>query len=312
MKKVLIVGGAGFIGSFLCKELLKNDCFVVAYDNLMRGKRSNLDDSIKNNLFRFVKGDANDTNHLVKIIKLYEIDHIFHLAANSDIKASSVNPAIEFESTASTTWSILMAMKKTGVNNLFFASTSAVYGESISDNPFLENDVLNPVSYYGAAKMASEAFIKSFSFMNDFNSLIFRFPNVIGPNLTHGVFFDFINALKKDPSKLRVLGDGNQCKPYLHVSDLTKGILQLCWQNVGVNIYNIGPDSSTSVRDIANMVIKEMGIKQCEIIYGEGKSGWKGDVPKFSYSLNKIFKTGWRPSLSSNEAALKTIKEALK
>lgn len=312
MKKVLVVGGAGFIGSYLCKRLLNEGCYVVAYDNLMRGKKSNVLNIMNNSNFKFIIGDANDIELLTKTIIDNKIKHIFHLAANSDIQASAEEPSIEFESTAKTTWSILSVMKKTGLKNLFFASTSAVYGNLVNDKPFREEDCLNPISYYGSAKMASEAYIRAFSYMNSFNSLIFRFPNVVGPNLTHGVFFDFINRLKENPNQLNVLGDGTQCKPYMHVKDLADAILLLCWNNKGVNTYNVGVNSATYVKTIAEMVVKEMKLPNCKIVYGDSNVGWKGDVPKFSYCLDKIYSTGWKASMTSDEAALETIKEALR
>ena len=311
-KRVLVVGGAGFIGSFLCKELIKTCEFVVALDNMMRGNKNNLKEIVDNKSFVLVEGDANNFGLLCDVIKQFNLNYIFHLAANSDIQASADNPSIEYSCTSGTTWSILLAMKATGVKNMFFASTSAVYGELGSRTTFKENDALMPVSYYGSAKMASEAYIGAFSYMNDFNSLIFRFPNVIGPNLTHGVFFDFIERLRKDPSKLTVLGDGTQCKPYMHVKDLVNAILLLCWGNKGVSIYNVGVDTATTVREIAEMVVSVMGLQNCKIVFGTSNVGWKGDVPKFAYCLDKIHATGWKASMTSNEAALETIKEALK
>ncbi len=311
-RNILVVGGCGFIGSFLCKQLLKQNCFVLAYDNLMRGKKSNVEPLLNNKDFKLLVADANNIAQLKETIIKNRIDYIFHLAANSDIQSSAEKPDIEFESTAKTTWTILSVMKETGVKNLFFASTSAVYGELAEKNAFSEEDGLNPISYYGSAKMASEAFIKSFSYMNGFNSLIFRFPNVIGPNLTHGVFFDFINRLKENPDELVVLGDGTQCKPYMHVEDLARAIFLLCWDNKGVNIYNVGVESSTTVKSIAEMVISEMNLLNCKIIYGKDNVGWKGDVPRFSYCLDKIHAAGWKATMTSDEAALRTIKEALK
>lgn len=309
-KNVLVVGGVGFIGSFLCNELLKTCDCVVAVDNLMRGRLENAKKLLLNTNFVFIKEDANNEDKIVDIVRRYQINYIFHLAANSDIQASSENPQIEFESTVKSTWSVLNIMRKTGIKDMFFASTSAVYGE-LKNDAFSEDDVLSPISYYGSGKMASEAFIKSFSYMNNFNALIFRFPNVIGPNLTHGVFFDFINRLKQNPKELIVLGDGTQSKPYMHVSDLVSGILSLCFVNHGVNVFNIGVETSTSVKDIAEMIVGEMNLADCKIKYGCESIGWKGDVPHFAYSLTKIYKTGWRPSMTSNEAALKTIREVL-
>lgn len=311
MKRVLVIGGAGFIGSYLCKTLLEENAFVVVYDNLMRGKKENVANLLKNPRFVFIKDDANNVSKLKEVIKEYNINYIFHLAANSDIQASAKDPQIEFEATLKTTWSILSAMRETRVKNIFFASTSAVYGESHNKQSFKEDDPFNPISYYGSAKAASEACIKSFSYMNDFNALIFRFPNVVGPNLTHGVFFDFINRLKENPHQLTVLGDGNQCKPYMHVKDLVAAILLLCWNNQGVNAYNVGVETATTVKTIANMVVKEMKLDNCVIKYGTSHVGWKGDVPVFMYSLDKIHATGWKASMTSDEAALETIKEAL-
>lgn len=310
-RSVLVVGGAGFIGSNLCERLLHDGYFVVAYDNLMRGKKSNISSLLSNDNFVFLKADVNDLVILKKSIKKYSVDYIFHLAANSDIQASSNNPSIEFEATLKTTWSVLLAMKETNVKNLFFASTSAVYGEQVGGRPFKETDELNPISYYGGAKMASEASIKSFSYMNNLNSLIFRFPNVIGPRLTHGVFYDFLNKIKKDSSQLTVLGNGFQSKPYLHVNDLIDAILLLCWENVGINTFNVGVESATQVRTIAQMVVSLVGSNDCKIIYGKENVGWKGDVPTFAYSLDKIHQKGWKASMTSDEASLKTIKELL-
>ena len=148
--------------------------------------------------------------------------------------------------------------------------------------------------------------------MNDFNALIFRFPNVIGPRLTHGVFFDFIAKLRANPNELRVLGNGTQRKPYMHVYDLIEAIDYLVWENRGVNIYNLGLETSVDVRQIANMVISEMGLQNCKIIFGSESVGWKGDVPKFAYSLDKIHATGWKATMTSEEAALRTIRDSLK
>jgi UDP-glucose 4-epimerase len=277
----------------------------------MRGSESNLEDCRSRKNFSFIKMDVNDIDELCSILKKHKIDYIFHLAANSDILASSNSPSIEFDSTAKTTWSVLSAMRQAGVSKLFFASTSAVYGEMHNGKPFKEDDELNPISYYGSAKGASEAFIKAFSYMNNFDALIFRFPNVIGPNLTHGVFYDFINKLKANPKELRVLGDGSQCKPYMHVDDLINAILSLCWDNKGVNVYNVGVETATSVKSIASMVINEMGLKDCKISYGNENRGWKGDVPVFSYCLDKIHSTGWKATMTSDQASLRTIREAL-
>jgi UDP-glucose 4-epimerase len=307
----LVVGGAGFIGSQLCDSLLSQGDFVLCLDNLLRGNLSNIDKAIRNPNFVFVKGDASDPKLIESILNKYSLDNVFHLAANSDIQASANDPAIEFDCTCSTTWSILYAMRTCGVKNLFFASTSALYGPTIDDQPFNERSPTNPISYYGAAKMASEAFVSAFSYMNDMNTLVFRFPNVIGRRLTHGVIFDFIHRLRKNPKELSVFGNGTQTKPYLFADDLIKAILLLYPTNKGRNVFEVGVEGSTSVRFIAEQVVKEMGLKDCKIVYGAENVGWKGDVPQFSYDYSKILATGWRPTMTSDEAVLATIRYAL-
>lgn len=310
---VLIVGGAGFIGSQLADALLADGCQVTVIDNLLRGRKENLSGAFKNKFFNFIEGDASDYFLVSSILRKFSIDYVFHLAANSDIQASVNDPSIEFHHTLSTTWAVLMAMRECKVKNLFFSSTSAVYGELGGQQEFSEEKSLHrPVSYYGGAKSASEAFIHSFSYMNDMNSLIFRFPNVIGKRLTHGVIFDFISRLRKNPNELRVLGDGSQSKPYMHCDDLISAIMLLYRTNRGLNIYQVGAEGTTSVKTIAEAVVDEMGLRNsCKIIYGTSQVGWKGDVSHFSYNLEKIHKTGWKATMTSYEAVLLTIRQSL-
>lgn len=311
MKNVMVIGGAGFIGSHLCDALLERGHQVVCVDNLMRGTTNNLIKSNKSERFFFYEKDATETAEMEGLMKGHEIDYVFHLAANSDIQASAKDPDVEFHCTLSTTWSILSAMRKTGVKKLFFASTSAVYGEQCDTLLSESTTLLQPVSYYGAAKMASEAMIHAFAHMNDMDVCVFRFPNVIGPRLTHGVIFDFIHKLEANPGRLDVLGNGTQSKPYLHVADLVRGILQQCEAVKGVEIFNLGVESETSVSRIAEIVRSEMQLPDAEICYGSSNIGWKGDVPHFQFCLDKIYQTGWRASMSSDDAVVATVKEVL-
>ena len=202
-------------------------------------------------------------------------------------------------------------MREYEVKKLFFASTSAVYGDK-RDVILDENTPnLSPISYYGAAKLGSEALISAFSYMNDMSALIFRFPNVIGPRLTHGVILDFIKKLKNDPERLEILGDGKQTKPYIYVEDLTGAIIRLLDVPEGITLYNIGVEGATSVTSIADIICEEMGLKNVVYEYTGGEGGWKGDVPRFMYSIEKVHKTGWRAKYSSDEAVRKTVKDVL-
>ena len=310
--KCFIAGGAGFIGSHLADALLDEGHIVVCADSYLIGNPENIGHLSANKCFSFYEKDLADYSAVSEIFDKEEFDYVFHLAANSDIQASAKDPGIEYRNTFLTTYNILDCMRTHGVNRLFFSSTSAIYGERIKGAIGETSGPMEPVSYYGAAKLASEAFIHSFSYMNDFNSLIFRFPNVIGSRLTHGVVYDFIAKLKKDGKSLEILGDGTQTKPYMHVSDLIDGIVRLRDAGKqGVQIYNIGVETKTSVTAIADIVCGEMGLKDVEYRYTGGDRGWKGDVPTFEYDLSKIHATGWKAKYTSDEAVKKTVREVL-
>lgn len=308
----LVLGGAGFIGSNLCERLLANGNNVICADNFSLGSPQNVSFLEKETAFQLIECDATNEYELDRVFNNARPDYVFHLAANSDIQASAKNPEVEYKNTYSTTFTILSVMRKYNTKRLFFASTSAVYGDK-RDVVLDENTPnLSPISYYGAAKLGSEALISAFSYMNDMKSLVFRFPNVIGPRLTHGVIFDFIKRLKEDPCRLRILGDGKQTKPYIYVSDLVEAIIRLMNVDTGVTLYNIGVEGATSVTKIADIICEEMNLVNVKYEYTGGESGWKGDVPRFKYSMDKVHTAGWKASYTSDEAVRRTVRDTLK
>lgn len=313
--RTLVVGGAGFIGSHVCDALLAQGHELACVDNFSLGTKRNVEHLKENKHFSLYETDASDRQALSGVFEKVCPDYIFHLAANSDIQASSKNPDVEYRNTYTTTYNVLECMREYHVKNMFFASTSAVYGDK-RDVPLDENTPgLAPVSYYGAAKLGSEAMISAFSYMNDMKALVFRFPNVIGPRLTHGVIFDFIKKLRMDPTKLQILGDGKQTKPYIYVSDLVGAIVRFmdCGREAsGVTLYNLGVDGETSVTRIADIMCEQMGLSGVAYHYTGGEGGWKGDVPRFRYCLDKIHKAGWSARYTSDEAVRKTIQAVLK
>lgn len=311
--KVLLAGVAGFIGSHLADKLIELDYEVVGVDNLSLGRLNNVEHLQENEKFTFVELDFSNYEDTLGLFEDHKFDMVFHLVANSDIRKSSENPNIEFVNTFLPTYNILEGMRIYGVRKLFFSSTSAIYGEKQNVNIVEDIGSLIPISYYGGAKLASEAFISSYAHMNDIYTVVFRFPNVIGNRLTHGVIFDFINKLKKDSNKLEILGDGNQSKPYLHVSDLVEGIILTINSkfNNRFNYFNIGVEDSTSVKKIADIVCELMKLNNVNYNYTGGSIGWKGDVPKFQYDLTKIYSLGWRAKYTSDETVHKTVKEVL-
>jgi UDP-glucose 4-epimerase len=202
-------------------------------------------------------------------------------------------------------------MKKYGNKKILFASSSAIYGNN-SNNLNESTGPLLPISNYGAAKLASEAFISSFCASNDLKALIIRFPNVVGYRLTHGVIYDFIEKLKSNSTQLLILGNGKQQKPYLYIDDLLNAIdLTLNSINNKVTIYNVAPNSLTTVKFIADIVINVMKLNEVELQYTGGDIGWIGDVPTFSYDTTKINHLGWSPNFTSNEAVIKSIEEEI-
>lgn len=308
--KILVTGGAGFIGSHLCDVLIADGHNVTVVDNLVLGKVENIEHLINNPNFRFFKEDLNNGHAMNMIFMDGEFDMVYHLAANSDIQKGGKDPMVDYQLTFNTTFNVLQMMKKYEVKKFFFASTSAIYGETYD---VLNEDYgpLKPVSNYGAGKLASEAFISAFASTYHIQTWITRFPNVVGERFTHGVIYDFIHKLQKNPNELEVLGNGEQCKPYVYVKDLVAGIqFVINNSNEPYNVYMLGSDTRTKVKEIAAMVIEEMGLN-ASIRYTGGDRGWVGDVPEFRYDLTKVNNLGWKASYDSNGAVRKAIQMAL-
>ena len=297
---ILISGGAGFIGSHLTDALMAGGHTVVCVDNLCLGRRELIEHHFNNERFKFYEINVHDEVKLAEIFDCCKFDRVYHLAANSDIQKGGTDPSIDIRDTLDTTISLLQAMRSNGIKELLFASTSAVYGDK--QDLLTENlGDLRPVSYYGGAKLASEAMISAFAAMNDMKVTIIRFPNVVGSRLTHGVIYDFVQKLRKNPNELEILGNGTQEKPYIYVLDLVEAMLSLPFR-AGVNIYNAGVETATTVRRIADIVCSEMGLSEVNYLFTGGSVGWKGDVARFQYDLSKIHGTGWMAKHTSDEA----------
>ena len=309
---ILVAGGAGFIGSHLIDSLLAEGHRIICADKLIMGDQ-NIKHLRKNPLFRFYQTELADQTTVDRIFNENQIDVVYHLAANSDIQKGGREPSIDFNDTFMTTRAILEGMRKYGVKKIFFASTSAVYGEMPDVELTETTGGLMPVSYYGGAKLASEALLSSYVSMCDMSAVIFRFPNVIGPRLTHGAVFDFIRKLRQNPKELEILGNGTQCKPYIYVLDLVEAVVKLTRSFVsGEIVYNISVTSlGTTVTRIAEIVVEELGLSNVAFKYTGGDRGWKGDVPRFSYNISKVLSTGWSPTHTSDEAVRQTVKDAV-
>lgn len=307
--KALVTGGAGFIASHLEDKLIYNGWEVISADCIE--DTSNIAHLLDNNSFEHHYMDVTEVKELTEVSK--GCDFVFHLAANSDIRMGGKDPEVDFKKTFLTTKSVLDAMISNRIKNLFFSSTSAIYGEKEGIDLNERTGGLQPISYYGAYKLASESIISAYTFMNSLNSLVFRFPNVVGPRLTHGVIFDFINKLRKDPNELEILGDGKQSKQYVYVTDLVDGIVSFSnGIERGFNIYNVSTDSFINVDEIADLICSEMNLNSVQYKYTGGSVGWRGDVPSFSYDISKARSKGWTYNYDSKHAVKETVRSVLK
>lgn len=311
MATALITGSAGFIGSHLADRLLGLGYKVIGIDNLLLGKLSNLAKARSNPNFHFIQEDLNQEEACFnKVSQLAgQVDVVWHLAANSDILAGVSDPSVDLRNTLLTTYSTLSLARRLKIPHFLFASSSAIYGD-LSVRLKEDTGPLFPISNYGAMKLGSEGLISAAleSFLE--RAFIFRFPNVIGGRATHGVTYDFLRKLKADPTMLEVLGDGEQQKPYLHVSELIDAMLTVYEKSKErMNCFNIGQvDTSTKVRFIAEQVIR-VAAPGAKIRYTGGKKGWVGDVPKFEFSIDKIRALGWQPKETSDHSVLRAIQE---
>jgi UDP-glucose 4-epimerase len=305
-----VTGGAGFIGSQLVDKLIQRG-EVTVYDNLSSGKIEFISHHFGKPEFEFIQKDLLALEDLKGVIKGH--DMVFHLAANPDARLGLKNTRLDLEQETMATYNVLEAMRENGIKKIVFSSSGTIYGETpVIPLPEDYGPVL-PISLYGAGKVASEALISAFCHTFEMQSWIYRFANIVGPRGTHGVIFDFIHKLKKNPEELEILGDGTQEKPYLSVEDCVDGILfGLENADEKVNFFNLGCESTTRVSSIARMVVEEMELENVRLRYAGGKRGWPGDVPQVRFDIQKIKSLGWRPKLSSDQAVLKAIKELVR
>ncbi len=307
---ILITGGVGFIGSNLVNSLLNKGFQIHVLDNLSSGNPEYITNWEKFDNFKFFQLDLLEKNSL-DFVKNYQT--IYHLAANPEVRTGSENPQLHFDQNIIATFNLLESIKNGKIKNFIFFSSSTVYGEP-KQIPTQENySPMEPISLYGASKLACEALISFYSHSFKFQSIILRLANIVGSSSTHGVIYDFVNKLKKDPTKLEVLGDGTQNKSYLHVSDCIKAIHVSLKSKKTVEFFNIGSEDQVDVGTIAKLVIERMGLNPTIRLTGgvdEGR-GWKGDVKIMKLDINKIKNSGWFPKYNSQKAVEVTISELL-
>ena len=305
-----MTGGAGFIGSHLVDRLVAEGHAVVVYDNLSLGREDFIRHHYSRPDFRFIKGDLLDVELLRESMKGSDV--VFHFAANSDIVKSAKQTNIDLEQGTIATYNVLESMRSNEVGKIVFTSSNVVYGE-VKKLPIPEDyGPLFPISMYGASKLACEALISAFCHNFGFQAWIYRFANVTGPRVTHGVVLDFYRKLQRNPRELEVLGDGKQAKPYIEVRDVADGMLfGFAHSNDSVNYFNLGTDGLTSVTVIAHEVLRILGLSDATITFTGGVRGWPGDVSRVSLDMTKLRSLGWVPKYAASDEACRVGIQAI-
>jgi len=305
--KVLVTGGAGFIGSHLVDSLLERGNEVLVFDNLSSGDLKFIEHHLEKPDFTLVEGDLLEPEAIEKACK--GADFVFHVAANPDVKLGVSDTRVHFDQNILATYNLLEAMRKQGAGKLAFTSTSTVYGEAKVMPTPEDYGPLVPISLYGASKLACEALITSYAHTFDMQAWVFRFANIVGPRSTHGITVDFIRKLRENPERLEILGDGKQEKSYLHVSECVESILFAIEKSKEeVNIFNIGSEDTISATRIGEIVVEELGLSDVEFTYTGGSRGWKGDVPRMRLGIEKLKEVGWEPEYSSERSVRETAR----
>jgi len=310
---ILLTGAAGFIGSHLVQRLVEMRENVRGFDNLSTGKMENLAGVMRRSNFEFMRGDCLNPADIQRA--LTGVEHVFHLAADPEIRQGAADPDSQFRQNVLATQLLLEQVRRKGsVNSFVLTSTSTVYGNAMKLPTPEDYGPFCPISTYGATKLACEALSSSYSNNYGFRATILRLANIVGLRSCRGVIHDFVAKLKANPNRLEVLGDGTQTKSYLHISDCVEAIVT-SWKKSpeGVNILNVGSNDCTNVVKIADIVIREMNVK-AKIEFTGGTStgaGWAGDVKRMWLDVSQLRELGWSPRLNSIESVTLAVRELL-
>jgi UDP-glucose 4-epimerase len=308
MQRACITGGAGFIGSNLAGRLRADGVEVAIVDNFRTGRREFVQELLEDPAVALHEGDVLDERLLANAFE--GCDWVFHLQANADVRHGLEHPRRDLEQNTIATATVLEAMRTAGVTKIAFSSTGSVYGEpevfpTPEHAPF-------PVqtSLYAASKLAGEGMIGAYAHGFGFTGLVFRFVSILGERYTHGHVFDFYCALKRDPTRLRVLGDGRQEKSYLYVSDCVEAIMTAVAEHERrpgeLGVYNLGTDETVVVNDSIAAICEHMGVEPA-LEYTGGKRGWAGDSPLIHLDCTRMLSLGWAPTLSIRDAIARTL-----
>lgn len=306
MDTILVTGGAGFLGSHLCRKLINEGNRVVAIDNLSVGSIELISDFMCNDNFSFIEADVFDSVKMLSVFKFNKFDIVYQLIANTSIQKGGYSPIFDIKETLSSTLEVLNYVAQFRIKRFVYISSSTVYG--CMDEVMRESSShLQPISFYGAAKLAGEAFVSAYSSMYDIQTWVIRLSNVVGKDATHGVVHDIKKKLKQNRKELYLLGDGTQAKPFIHVFDAVDGILYVVNNTSDkYNIVQVGNERQISIRRVAEIILKAMNL-DAKIIFNESPITWAGDVGQYRYDITKLLSLGWAPRWNTEEAIINSI-----
>ncbi len=306
--KYFVAGGAGFIGSHMVHHLLrKTDAPVVVFDNFLSGTRAHLGDALDDPRVEVVEADIKDLDAVTRAMQ--GAHKVYHFASNPDIAKAMTDPSVDFWEGTYLTHNVIEAMRLSGAREIVYASGSGVYGDCGDLEVTEDHSPMLPISTYGASKLACEVLIHSYVHMFGFKARVVRFANVVGDQQTHGVAYDFIRRLRTDSGALRILGDGKQSKSYIHVDDVVAALEYFAVHDTEpYSCYHIATGDYLTVKEIADLVVQEMGLTNVRYDFAGGDRGWKGDVPVVRFNLAKAHGRGWRAKRSSAEAMTLAIR----
>jgi UDP-glucose 4-epimerase len=309
----LVTGGAGFIGSHLVDSLLADSATkeIRILDNFSSGRRAHLTPHAHDARLKIIELDLLD---LEKALPYFAgVDQVFHLAANPDARWGLINTKLDLEQETIVTYNVLEAMRRNGVGQIIISSSGTVYGDVGTTVTHENLGPCLPVSLYGAGKVAAEALISAFCGTFGLRAVILRFGNIVGDRTTHGAIYDFIKQLVKNSGELKVLGNGQQAKPYIYVRDIVGAIVfagKKCaaMEANQFEVFNVAPDDATSVRFMAEELVRQLGFAgRTKIVYGITPAGWPGDVAQSRMDASKIRAAGYSWPRNSDEAVRHSI-----
>lgn len=310
-ERILITGGAGFLGSHLADALVERS-EVRVVDNLSSGAEEHLRSAIERGAI-LRRGDLL-TDSLDEV--LADVDVVLHYAADPDVRTSARDPSRHFDQNVTATVRLLEACRRASVQRFVLASTSTVYGVATRVPTPEAYGPLEPVSLYGATKLAAEAMVDAFAHTYGIRAVVMRYANVVGGRSGHGVVFDLVEKLRRSPRHLEILGsDPGTTKSYVYVDDAIAGTLRAVEASRGtVDVYNLGSEDTIDVRTLADLVCEGMNLRDVTYAWTggpSGGSGWAGDVPKMLLDCSKLRALGWTPGRTSAEAVTAAVKDRL-